>query len=180
MIRTQYKQEIRGNPGDCYIACLLYVLKEKYGITTSVEIQKDIFVKGILNARLTYFVGSLNEIVRRFGRPVSVYISDKYQTQAALREISDRELSVSTADLNIDFLKNLIDEKQFVTFSVDRYLFYPYYHDYFFATASKKDDGFKIMEPFSGKIRCIGNSELNELLYSTRKYLDDSAVAMTV
>jgi len=180
MIRSKYKQEIRGNPGDCYIACILYVLKRKYGIETNVLTQKDIFVKGILKAKATFFMGSLNEIAKKFSRPIQVLISNKQQVKAAAGEISSDNLNAYLSVLDLEAVEDLIDKNDYIVLSVDRYVIYPYYHDYFFVSISKKNGGYEAMEPFSGKSLHLNKNQLEEYVYSTRENLDDTAVAIVI
>lgn len=174
------KQLIRGNPGDCYIACLLYVLSCRYDITTDAVTQKDIYIKGILSSKLTFYMGSINEIAGRYKLPLNIYISNRQQTLSAKKEVRGDKVIVNYGDLDMNLANRLLDQHKYLTLSVDRYVLYPFYHDYFFVSVIKKDITYEIFDPYSGKTREINKENLYEYVYSTRVNLDDVAIAIVV
>ena len=180
MARSEYKSHVRANPGDCYIACLLFTMQEKYGIKTSRQKQIDIFMKGVLANRHTFFMGQINEFVSSFNKPVHLYISEWHQVESALRERESSDVEVNFSELYTQVVKTLIDQYELVTLAVDRYIKYPYYHDYYFVTVTKNKNGYAVFDPYSGFIDGISDDDLDEYVYSTRKNLDDMTMAIVI
>ena len=166
------KQLVPGNPGTSFVVCMLYAISKKYGIKVSNEDQLSIFVDGIVNSRKVFFSGILNTIASKFNLKVHAFINNTFLIRLAKGEVDKKIVKLELNQLDMNEIKRLLDEFEYITFSVDMFVFMGY-HDLHFVCISKTRDGYEVFEPKFGRVEKMTERELEVLINSVQKGLGD-------
>lgn len=173
------KQTIPGNPGSCFVVCLLYVLNKKYGHEIKKEHQSDFFVKGIVKSEKTFFSGILNEIAHHFDCKIVIFSNATNILNGAREEIDEKRIKLKHSLLNETIFDRYLERYSYIVFSVDMIL-YRNYHDYYYVCISKKGNEYEVFEPKSAIIELVSKKKVKELISSIPIRLKDSLICFAV
>lgn len=163
-----YKQSLTHS---CLTACLLMLIKAKYGIDFDEAIEQDLSLKGSKRLHSFYVVGIVKEIVNKYQTKVSVTVDNKYFARILEKQINDKKIEIKHQKITLELVLELLKTTPLICHIDNNYLGDYSHSSHFIILVKATEKNIIFVDTLTGKKGLISPNKLEKAILSLKKHI---------
>lgn len=156
----------------CLSACLLMCIQGFYATKIREEEDRQLLFEGLMFNRQTYHIGIINEFIKRFKIPITVFVNNKYYTKKLQSLSVEKKLKIEHKKIDIELIMDFLNKGKLFIISLDIfYLKNSFHYPHFVVIEKKINEKVVLIDPWKGKRFLLRFNILQDAIGSLKNYL---------